>query len=134
MGADIDTTRPFLPGIVAASPVVDDRVVRTLAGDLGVETIDAILGAFVKDSESLTQALEQAIQGGDTRAIDHSAHALKGAALNLGFHRMATCCNLFRDLCRTDRVDEVRALAPQLQTILADTCRAVGRLREELAN
>ncbi|MGI8876514.1 MAG: Hpt domain-containing protein [Egibacteraceae bacterium] len=75
--------------------------------------------------------LEEALAGEDARQVEPAAHALKGAALNVGAERLGAACALVEDHARHDRVaeaaagladarDEVGALDPVLARLAAE--------------
>jgi histidine phosphotransfer protein HptB len=65
---------------------------------LGDEFYKQMLDMFLEEAPSRLQAIRDAMQRGDTRTFERSAHSLKGAAGNLG-------------------VEGVRALAEQVEIL-----------------
>lgn len=59
-----------------------DAAMAQVGGDL--ELFKEIVGIFVEDSEKLLSEIENAISRGDEKALERSAHTLKGSAGNFG--------------------------------------------------
>jgi two-component system sensor histidine kinase/response regulator len=72
----------------AAAPPVFDRVVALhhVGGDPAI--LQSLVAMFVEQGPTRLTLLESALRGGDARALEKEAHALKGTAATLGMARL----------------------------------------------
>ncbi|MGE3773670.1 MAG: ATP-binding protein, partial [Gammaproteobacteria bacterium] len=75
-----------------AGAAIDRRKFEELAALLGAEEFDALCVRFRRDGRQQIDSLAVALSGGDLTAARHAAHALHGAAANLGAARLAALC------------------------------------------
>ncbi|OAN55982.1 hypothetical protein A6A04_10505 [Paramagnetospirillum marisnigri] len=75
---------PCAPATVPAEPAVDFSVLDTLAEDIEVETVVAILARFHEDGLERAAAARAALQAGDLDQVKREGHTLKGAAASTG--------------------------------------------------
>ena len=86
------------------------------------EKLRAVLGAslheavnpFIEDVPASLELLAQAVDDGDASAARAIAHAIKGSSGNLGAVRLAQLARQAQELAEGARLDDVRALLPQL--------------------
>lgn len=71
-----------------SAPEMDETIVTTLVDAVGAETFSAMKGQFIEDLKSLLIAYEAAVAASDDKAARETAHALKGAASNIGLARL----------------------------------------------
>ena len=71
---------------------------------MGANVVLAI-DAFVADTPPHLAALREAATGGDTTALEHLAHTLKGSSGNLGALRLADLCHDQVKQCRAGTLD-----------------------------
>lgn len=69
-------------------PEIDTTIIRTLVDAVGMEAFSGMRAQFVSDLRSLVQAYHDAFARSDLAEARASAHALKGAASNIGLVRL----------------------------------------------
>lgn len=69
-------------------PEIDTTIIRTLVDAVGMDAFSGMRSQFVSDLRSLTQAYHDAFARSDLAEARASAHALKGAASNIGLVRL----------------------------------------------
>ncbi|NFV82301.1 response regulator [Magnetospirillum aberrantis] len=83
---------PAAPCASAAAeeePLVDQEAQEDLADALGAEEFGELLRLYLNGVPAALDKVVQAVAAGDVPAIASSAHAVKGAAANMGFRRLA---------------------------------------------
>lgn len=70
-------------------PELDMQVIATLVNAVGQAVFDGMKVQFVSDLTGLANACEDALGKGDMVAAKAAAHALKGAASNIGLVRLS---------------------------------------------
>ena len=70
------------------APEMDPDVVNTLVSAVGKDAFAAMKVQFVDDLRSLYNAYETAHSSQDSEAARQTAHALKGAAVNIGLKQL----------------------------------------------
>jgi len=80
---DIDQAQQGLDPVVVAR-------LRELAAGTEPKLFEQIYQSFVKDGEARLQVMQQALDSGDSDAVRRMAHALKGAAANVGAQHVAS--------------------------------------------
>ncbi|MCL4821694.1 MAG: response regulator [Vicinamibacteria bacterium] len=125
---------------VPAPPAVRNRVALRFAqlDDLGGDGFAAELAErFLQDLPARLSRIAELAAAEDLAGLGHAAHALRGAAGNLGGHDLAAACSDIEQAARRKDVDapaleRLRALASQLQAEL-DQQVAARRLGEPRA-
>ncbi|WP_323761984.1 Hpt domain-containing protein [Maricaulis sp.] len=69
-------------------PEIDPAIIRNLVDAVGMYAFSGMRSQFVTDLRSLTQAYHDAFARSDLADARASAHALKGAASNIGLVRL----------------------------------------------
>lgn len=70
-------------------PEFDSSVVRTLIDAVGADAFAPMRKQFVTDLKTLGQSCQEALSRGDVEEMKSTAHALKGAAANIGLARLS---------------------------------------------
>ncbi|MHA6287662.1 Hpt domain-containing protein [Maricaulis sp. CAU 1757] len=70
-------------------PEINDAIVDGLIGAVGADVFRSMTEQFADDLCSLASKYEQARAGGDRAEAQSAAHALKGAAANIGLQRVS---------------------------------------------
>lgn len=111
-------------------PVVDDLVIRRLrtlrdaVARPGEDVLGELLALFERDAWLRVKAIEEAVAGGNGEARRQAAHALKGAAGNVGAARVAATAGHV----------EKHEIAPDVLALLArEVEAAVAALRVHLS-
>ncbi|WP_300556518.1 Hpt domain-containing protein [Maricaulis sp.] len=72
-----------------SKPDLDDQIVSTLIAAVGSDAFMEMRGQFIDDLKNLHQAYKEEAGRGDAGAASQTAHALKGAAANIGLVRLS---------------------------------------------
>ncbi len=111
-----------------ASPL-DDEIVDELREVMGASLVLAI-DAFVADTPPHLAALREAARGGDTTALEHLAHTLKGSSGNLGALRLADLCHDLVQQCRAGTLDDGLEQVEGIATEYARVQAALTTIRQ----
>ena len=68
-----------------------------------------VLTLFLADTPAKLVAMTEALASADGRSLERTAHALKGAAANIGAHRLKTACERLEAISRDRRMAEAAA-------------------------
>jgi len=93
------------------------------------ELVDRLVDHFIARAPETTSALFHALDRHDSEEIADQAHSLKGAAGNIGAHRLAACCEELEQHAGAGDPASLAETAPRLQDELDRTCRALETLR-----
>ncbi len=91
------------------------------------ELLQEIVSLFLDEYSTMLAELRQAVSGADPQRIERSAHALKGALLNMS---AVPAAELAQQLESMGNRGELQPAAP----LLADLERRLERLAEQLAD
>ena len=89
--------------------VVD--ALRELGGEEDPSLFRELVGLFSADAPPRIEALLLGARGGDLRAVESAAHALKSASANLGAIDFSGLCRDLESLARDGQVDALALLA-----------------------
>jgi two-component system sensor histidine kinase TorS len=70
-------------------PAVDMAVIAKLRAMMPVQALHDVVAACVADTRTCVDVLQNQLQAGDTTAVRHSAHRIKGAASMIGATHLA---------------------------------------------
>ena len=70
------------------APEMDPEVINTLISAVGAEAFSAMKQQFIDDLRSLYAAYSEALSNQDDEGARQTAHALKGAAVNIGLRQL----------------------------------------------
>lgn len=101
---------PEAPG----DPLVDEACHEDLADALGAEEFHDLLRRLMSSLDDYAQRLDQAMAAGDAAAVATVAHAVKGAALNLGLIALGNAAKALEMAGKAGRVDALAALLAAL--------------------
>jgi len=89
------------------------------------DAMGEFLGTFMDNSPQLIQKMEAALTSGDTEALFHAAHQLKGGSGSLGAAQLAELCGQVEQLGKdasmagvTDLLMQLKAEYAQLTVVL----------------
>ena len=94
------------------------------------EFIGTIVREFEADARRQVAAMAQALAADDAPAFERAAHALKGAAANLGAESLAEMCERLQTLGRGGTIDAGAGLLGEVDTELG---RVLDALRQVMA-
>lgn len=101
-------------------PVIDEHVQRQLGQSLDAEMIAEVVDAFMADAEPRLAVISDVLAAGDIELLERHYHSIKGAAANLGFHRLVHFCEQARTALKEGRLADL----PPLQQAIADAYAA----------
>ncbi|MEA2766835.1 MAG: Hpt domain [Gemmatimonadaceae bacterium] len=105
-----------ISNVARPSPHVDLERFRADLREGGVEEmVGALLATFAQDSPERFAALEQAVQQGNTKAIEGAAHAFKSGAGTIRATGLATMLSDIEVAARAAKLDSVPALLEQIR-------------------
>lgn len=115
------------PGFVsdARPPSVDPvrlEILRSLGPEDGMGLLPAAAEAFRRDVPARLATLQEAVASGSGPALTQAAHALRGAAANIGANAVALLCGELEDMGRSGKHDGGAQLVSRLEAelVLAD--------------
>jgi HPt (histidine-containing phosphotransfer) domain-containing protein len=116
---------------LSAAPPVFDRqaLLARLMGDEGL--VEEIIAGFLKDMPLQIKALRKHIDNADAGRAGSQAHAIKGAAANVGGLALSAVADDMEMLGRSGRVREAAELLPELERQF-DVLKARMRMRESV--
>ena len=110
-------------------PAIDPSVIdnlRQLNQPGEPDIVQQVLSLFLTDAAARIDALVRAVERGDAAALHRTAHALKGAAANIGATALQEQC---RELEALGKQGTVAGAAPLLAALVAE----FARVRAEIA-
>ncbi len=93
---------------------LDDSVFNELREIMG-DALAEFLNTFMENSPMLIKNMETALTSGDTEALYHSAHQLKGGSGSLGASQLADLCAQIEQIGKAESMDGVTELLKQLK-------------------
>ena len=116
---------PSMPANVAA--VFDSRaMLAKIGGDDNL--FRELIGLFLDRRDAMIANIQRAIAGGDSAALQHAAHTLKGSAANLCAATVAQVASELEAVGRRGHLDEANAHFVKLQDAVH---QLVETLRQE---
>ncbi|PCD03891.1 hypothetical protein COC42_06070 [Sphingomonas spermidinifaciens] len=115
----------------AAIPVLDAAKLADLEATIGAANTDRLLAMMTDELGRAPGAIAGLIDAGEDEALATAAHALKGAALNVGAARVADIARRIERACEAGEPTE--AFAPMLLAAADLTARAIAERHGALA-
>ena len=106
------------------------EALRELGGEEEPELFEELVTMFLDDTPGRLENLRAALDAGDAKAIEHTAHALKSSCGNLGARRLASLCFEIESAGRSKDIDAARPLVDRSTVEFAAVAAA---LKAELA-
>jgi signal transduction histidine kinase/DNA-binding response OmpR family regulator len=113
-------------GAPAAVPMIDRDQVAEIWGELDQGSYREVVGVFLDELEQRLADLREAAAEDDRRAIGRHAHALKGAAANVGGRPLSAAAAALEAAAGTAAPGELLRLVRNLQETGAATSRALA--------
>ncbi len=109
--------------MVGETTSVDEEVLATLK-DLGGEDDPAffpsLVREFLKQLDEAVPGLRAAIAAGDSKALEHVAHALKGSSGNMGAKPLSA---MSAELQRVGREGQAATAGPAVEALAAEAAK-----------
>ncbi len=105
------------------SELIEWPRVWELRDEIGEQEFGEVVSLFLEETETMVDALVSA----KPDALEGELHALKGAALNLGFSELAQLCATGEQLAKQGRAEDV-ALSPVLSCFFESRERFTDRV------
>lgn len=124
----------LLAGTGGHPPALDPKrlaILRDLGPDDGMGVLPAAIEAFRKDSSVRLAALRESIHDGGGQRLVQAAHALRGAAANIGATAVASLCGELEDMGRGGKHDGGPHLLGKLEAELARVDAELDHILEE---
>ncbi len=119
-------------GAAASAPVLlDTGKLADLAATIGGANVDRLLAMMADELAHAPAAIARLIELGDLDAAGPAAHALKGAALNVGAVRIADLARRIEQACEAG--DPLEAFGPMLLAAADSTARLIAERRQAAA-
>jgi len=131
------TVPPESVSEAAAAEAIDAGVLARLRIDCdsqGAPLSDELLEIYAAELQPRLGAIHDAISRLDASALNHAAHALKGASSLIGARAMAELCLQLEQVARSGAMTEAGALLPELGREAARLCDALAALSERKAD
>jgi HPt (histidine-containing phosphotransfer) domain-containing protein len=109
---------------------VDAAVLAGLRELGDAELVAELAGMFLEDASARLAALREALENGDTVALERTAHTLKGSSGNMGAARMAAIC---AELQQAGASGELGGAAELLDSLEEEFGRVRPALEAEVA-
>jgi HPt (histidine-containing phosphotransfer) domain-containing protein len=81
----------------------------------GESLFSRLVQIYEREAPESLRTMAQALDRGDTDAVEIAAHKLKGASANFGATQLKQLCQLAEDLCREGQLRFVRWLLPEIE-------------------
>ncbi|MDE2564830.1 MAG: response regulator, partial [Burkholderiales bacterium] len=113
------------PGRGGAQPLVDDSAIAMALQVMPPERLRPMLQAFLDQGPETVQRLRTAVRDGQPLDLRVNAHAVKGAALNLGLAALAATAEALQDGAAHLPAHEIARLVQRYEEQLGQTRRAL---------
>jgi two-component system sensor histidine kinase/response regulator len=91
------------------------------------ELLQDVIEQFVADAPEALAAIEQAIERGDSIALRHAAHSLKGAAGYLAADELCALAQTLEGFGYSNQLAQARLTWPALSALAEDVVDALSR-------
>lgn len=125
--AEADLERQCLAG---PPPLVDVATVEELRslGDGSASAMAEIVAFYRDDARRLVVALAAAAEARDVDRMSRLGHELAGSSVTIGATLVAERARALKDAARDADFAAVAGQLPQLEGLIIETCRVLGRL------
>lgn len=114
------------PAPAAAEPIDWRRIESLKAFDADGGMVAAAIAAFLDDAPARVRAIRQAHAADDAVGLVTAAHALGGAAANIGAVRLRELCQTIENSARDGRLEGARQSVAALEQSLAEARAALA--------
>lgn len=114
-----------------APPLLDTAKLTELEATIGAANVDRLMAMMADELTRSPGAIARLIERGDHGAAGPAAHALKGAALNVGAARIADLARRIEQAC--DAGEPIEAFGPMLLAAADSTAGLIAERRQAQA-
>jgi HPt (histidine-containing phosphotransfer) domain-containing protein len=104
------------------------QVLRELDPDGGMGLAKSVMRAFLDGSTKSLQQIDEGLRFADARSLARGAHTLKSSSANAGAHTLSELYGQLERLGREERIEEARALLPQVRLEHEQALAAMHRI------
>ena len=108
------------------TPILEVEQIDSLIAAAGADGVRQIMDAFWRSAEQLLAALKTQIEADDFAEACRTAHAIKGASLNVGATRLAAAARAVEEGCQARDRTALEASHDAASQSLRATRQAVG--------
>jgi HPt (histidine-containing phosphotransfer) domain-containing protein len=105
-------------------------VANQLCAEFGLEPLRRLVTLFRAEATLLVATTAEAVDTGDSEAVERATHTLKSSAANLGAYALQASCSELETLARNRSLERAQSLTESMVDQLA---AAVGVLEEIVA-
>ncbi|TVP57089.1 MAG: Hpt domain-containing protein [Gemmatimonadales bacterium] len=114
----------------SGGPLLDPAAFVRLREWGGDELLRKMIELFIQNTPARMDQIRTGVTDGDADAIERGAHSLKSSCGNLGAEQTRALAQRMETLGEESRLDEARALLPELDTTYDATLRAMIQARD----
>jgi CheY-like chemotaxis protein len=108
--------------------VLDDLFGSEMAEDPGF--VDKLVEVYVDEAEQRLEALSEAIERGDARALAEAAHSLRGSSLMMGLEKLGALSSELEQLGKGGSLEGADAVLARLEAEFEQRRAALGAMRQ----
>jgi HPt (histidine-containing phosphotransfer) domain-containing protein len=124
------TTPTDSQGKSGNGPLLDPAAFVRLREWGGDELLRKMIDLFLQNTPKRMEQIRAGVRDGDAEAIEDGAHSLKSSCANLGAEAARSRAAAMEQLGEDGRLEEARALLPELDTHYGETVDALTRIRD----
>jgi two-component system, sensor histidine kinase len=125
--ATAEDAQPLAPGGASAPPLLDRRAIDAALSAMPRERFTALLAEFLEQGPQTVQLLRAAVRDAQPLALRVNAHAVKGAALNLGMAALAATAQALHEGASHLPAHEIARLVWRYEQLLDETRTALSQ-------
>ncbi len=113
-------------------PMIDPSVIaslRELDDDGGSSLLIEVIDLYVNEASAQVAALQSALQSGDLRALERTAHTLKSSSANVGALGFAALCADIEHHGRAANATDLDELVGRAQQQYVEVCKALAAVK-----
>lgn len=113
-----------------ATPMLDSNIlhgIMDLAGDDDPDFLSNLVGMFYARFPELADEISKAIKDGDAKALERSAHSLKGSCGNIGAMQLVQKCQELERMGRETNLDHAGDLFAEISAGFAEVKEVLDR-------
>lgn len=113
-------------------PLLDPSGIRRLHDWGGATLVDKLLQLFLANTPVRMDEARSGLAEGDIGQVEQACHSLKSSAGNLGAARLQALAAEMEEKAAAGESDALDQMMPRLESIHAETCASLERVRGEV--